>query len=85
MPRNEIRSFVDGVTSVPDNVMKTVGGATGVGTGLVEVADEATQLPFIYPDFMVYVFDFGLVFFYGMIGALGAAFVNWILKRFIVK
>jgi len=82
----EIQTFVDSISTVSDTVSRNTGAAIGLGTGYVEVANGYDLMPtYVYPDWLVFTMDIGLVFMYGAVGALGAALINWMLKRFFKK
>ena len=74
--------MVDSLASVPSRVSASVGAVIGSGTAVAKFVEDPsiTDLPYIYSKEIEMAMEFGMVFLYGAVGALGAAVVNWILK-----
>jgi hypothetical protein len=82
----EIRGFIEALASVPQKISAGVGAIAGAGTAVVELTEDGMlSVPLIFNDTTLMAYELGTVFLYGMVGALGAALVNWILKRFTKK
>jgi hypothetical protein len=75
----EIRGFIEALASVPQKISAGVGAIAGAGTAVVELTEDGMR------SVPLMAYELGTVFLYGMVGALGAALVNWILKRFTKK
>lgn len=83
----KFQGLINSLSLLSNEVRLVAGGITGIGVGLEEAASQpslSSQM-LLFPsvfDLSVQIF---MVFFFGAIGALGAAFINWLLIKLTNK